>query len=357
MRYIKKFLTIFMAFLFAVGMVSCAQKVNSFVFTAFNCQITVCSYSKSINAKTKKFIKDFAGETENQFDANNENSFTYLFNSLEQGRPLQLNQAQQQIFEQARTAHVLSGGKFDPTVYPLVKLWGFAPYKYTLNYTPPTQEQISTELSKVNFAGVSVTQDGFIIKNQANISLDFGGIVKGYVADGIAKILKENGFSDGYVSVGTSSLNLLKVENLSVRHPQDSNKTLFTVHCSQVEDISVSTSGNYEKFHLGSDGNKYCHLIDPDTGYPAQTGIASATLLGVDGTIADAFTTAICLKEYSKNNPYNELIEFLKVIENKYPNAQIFVAVIKEQDKILLTNKTQSQDFTLNDQDFTVINF
>ncbi len=356
MYYVKKLLSISIAFIIAISLVGCKQKVNSYVFTAFNCPVTICSYSKTINAKTKNLIKTFATDAENQFDINNENSFNAKFNNLEENQTLKLNQVELQIFNQAKTAYTLSGGKFNPTVYPLVKLWGFAPYKYTLNYTPPTQEQIEVELTKVDFSGVSVTQDGFISKNSNALTLDFGGIVKGYVADGIAKILKENGFNDGYVSVGTSSLNLLKVENLSVRHPQDGNKTLFTVHLNQFENLSVSTSGNYEKYHIDINGNKFCHLIDPDTGYPAQTGVASATLIGIDGTLADALTTAICLKEYSTENPLNPLTEFLSVIENEFSGVQIFVAVIKGQEKVLLTNKNLGQDFTLNDQDFTVIN-
>lgn len=354
MRYFIKIFAVFSALIIALSSFGCKQGFDSLVFTAFNCQITVCSYSKTISAKTEKQIKQFANDTQNQFDVNIENSFTAKFNSLGENQTLTTSVDEYKILSNAKYAYELSNGKFDPTVYPLVKLWGFAPYKYTLNYTPPTDEQIKTELSKVDFNAVSVAQDG-VSKSKSDIKLDLGGIVKGFVADGIATILKENGHTDGYVSVGTSSLNLLSVENLGVRHPEDGTKTLFTVNCKEQTDLSVSTSGNYEKFHIGANGERYCHIIDPNTGYPAKTGVASATLIGLDGALADALTTAICLTEYSQNETENTLNELLEKIKTN-PNVWIFVAIIKDDCKILLTNKTSEKDFTLHDNSFLVKN-
>jgi thiamine biosynthesis lipoprotein len=314
----------------------------------------VCSYSKKITPKTEKLITQFANDVQSKFDLNIESSFTSKLNSLDENKSLPLTNEEYQILTTAKTAYELSNGKFDPTVYPLVKLWGFAPYKYTLNYTPPTAEQINLALAKVNFNAISVTESG-VTKSVESVSLDFGGIVKGFVADGIARILKENGHTDGYVSVGTSSLNLLSVESLGVRHPEDGTQTLFTVNCKGQTDLSVSTSGNYEKFHIGITGEKYCHLIDPQTGYTAKTGVASATLIGIDGALADALTTAICLTEYSPNETESPLNELLTTIKTQFDSAKFFVAIIKDDYKILLTNALENE-FTLHDQEFSIIN-
>lgn len=352
MRFFNKTLSVIIALLLTVSICGCKQKIDTFVFTAFNCQITVCTYSNPISENTEELITQFANDIQNRFDANIDGSFTAKFNSLNQNETLSISDLEYEILSVAKNAHQISNGKFDPTVYPLVKLWGFAPYKYTLNYTPPTDVQIQTELIKIDFNAVNFTESG-VTKEKSHSKLDFGGIVKGFVADGIAKILKDNGHSDGYVSVGTSSLNLLSVENLGVRHPEYGTQTLFTVNCKGQTDFSVSTSGNYEKYHIGANGEKYCHLIDPTTGYTAKTGVASATLIGIEGALADALTTAICLTEYSHNATESPLTQLLTSIKTQYKNSKFFVAIIKEEDKIILTNASKN-DFALHDNDFII---
>lgn len=356
MRFFKNLIAIITALTLPLGVWGCANKTKSLVFTAFNSQVTVCVYSKPISEQTQKRIKACANEIENRFSVSIESSLVSKINSASVDQPVNLTDDEYQVLVTAKTAHQMSSGKFDPTVYPLVKLWKFAPYEYILNYQPPLPEQIQAELVKVDFNGITVTQQKTAIKTNENAKIDLGGIVKGFAADKIAKILKESGHNDGYVSVGSSSLNLLSVENLGIRHPRSTSKTLLTVNFNGHKDLSVSTSGDYEKFHLSTDGQKYCHIIDPETGYPANTGIASATLLGVDGALSDALTTALCLTEYAPNLTESPLTQLACRILNDYPNAWIFIVYEKDGQKLLLTNRTPAVDFTLHDSEYVIKN-
>ena len=128
------------------------------------------------------------------------------------------------------------------------------------------------------------------------------------------------------------------------------------INLGEKKNLSVSTSGDYEKFHLSLDGQKYCHIIDPETGYPPNTGIASVTLLGVDGALSDALTTALCLKNYTPNADNCTLTDFTKIILQEYPAAWIFIVYEKEGQKILLTNRSQNLEFTLNDNEYVIKN-
>ncbi len=356
MSFFKNLIAIITTLALSLGVWGCANSTKSLVFTAFNSQVTVCVYSKSLSKQTQKRIKACANDIENRFSVNAKNSLVSKINSANIDQPVNLAEDEYQVLLAAKTAHQLSGGKFDPTVYPLVKLWKFAPYEYILNYQPPLPEQIQEELTKVDFDSITVTEQKTVIKTNENTQIDLGGIVKGFAADKIAEILKESGHNDGYVSVGSSSLNLLSVENLGIRHPRSTSKTLLTVNFNGQKNLSVSTSGDYEKFHLSINGQKYCHIIDPETGYPANTGIASATLLGVDGALSDALTTALCLKNYSPNADNCTLTDFTKTILQEYPTAWIFIVYEKDGQKILLTNKTPTVDFTLNDNEYVIKN-
>ena len=288
------------------------------------------------------------------------NSLTNKFNSADVGGVFNLDQHAFRIISSAKDIYSFSGGYFDPSIYPLAKLYGFAPFEYTATYTPPTPEQISTQLEKVNFDGAVIDYNlKTLTKTDQDIKIDLGGIVKGYAVDLVAKILLDNGIDSGYVNIGGSSLNLLSVETLGIRHPRKTfGNAILTVNCKVKKNLPVSTSGDYEKYYKDVNGVKYCHLINPKTGLTASTGVASATILGVAGAESDALTTAICLLNHDLLNAENsQLIKFLKKITQTYSNCSVYVVFDDGQNKLLITNEKQGENFTLHDTDYSVVNF
>ncbi len=357
MRFYKKLTAILCAFIFALIFYACNKQNDLYTFTAFNTQIIVSVQNNSLSSKIKNQIKDLAIGLEKEFDTKLDGSFVYTFNNTGANLPLSLSDHSLTILNSAKKAFDLSEGKFDPTVFPLVNLWGFAPYVYTPNFNPPEKTDIEIAKNFVDFSLVNIDGEKKTISKSLNgVKMDLGGIVKGYAADKIANILSQNGYSTGYVNVGGSSLNILNVNKLDIRHPRSTSSAIITVSLNGKSNLSVSTSGDYEKFHLTLDGNKYSHLIDPHTGAPANTGIASATLIGIDGVMADALTTALCLYQYfPSDHDGSPLIKFIHKILSQYPTAKAYIVYAVGQDKLIITNADPDKEFTVNDQSYTTV--
>lgn len=188
-----------------------------------------------------------------------------------------------------------SDGAFDPTVGPLVNLWGYGTTRST--GTPPTQE-LDSVLSEIGFAKISFNSEKVSATN-STLALDFGAIAKGYGVDCVAEALKSAGIHDFMVEIGgevrvaghnprgQSWWNIqidAPVPDLSGAH----NKlTVIELH-----DASVATSGNYRNFGYTADGLLTYHTISPLTGRPIQTEILSSTIVAESTALADGLATA-----------------------------------------------------------------
>ncbi len=354
---LKKFLALFLTLIFVFSFCACTNKGSGIDFYCFNTPIHIQSNDKSISKQTENEIKNLFTSLENEFSLDNINSFTYKFNAIKENESLTLTQHGVKVFSAIDSAYNLTS-LFDISVYPLVKLWGFAPFLYNTNYTPPLQEEINQVIESVDYKNINIDfENKTIKKTNQNTKIDLGGIVKGYAVDLAGKILKDAGHTKGYISVGGSSLYLLSVDTLSIRHPRDnSGKSFISVNLKDKNDISLSTSGDYERFYLTTNGEKFCHIINPKTGYPTKTNIASATILGLSGDISDALTTALCLMEYSIEKKENsEIVLFIKSLINSHPNISVFAVYDDGENKVILTNKMQDKDFTLHDTNYQVV--
>ena len=147
----------------------------------------------------------------------------------------------------------------------------------------------------------------------------------------------------------------MEVETLSLRHPEKNTGILLEIKAKDLKNVSVSTSGNYEKFYE-YDGVRYSHIINSETGYPYSTGIVSATILGDEGAFLDAMTTALCNCEFDIENILNnQLTDFMKKILQKEQSSSIYAVYSKNDNKYLITNKEQGIDYTLLDDNYIVI--
>ena len=108
-------------------------------------------------------------------------------------------------------------------------------------------------------------------------------------------IFRENGIESAIVNLGGNVQTLGKKPDgsmwkVAIRNPFQPDPELGIV---QVSDKAVITSGNYERYFIGEDGNSYCHIINPSTGKPAQSGIVSVTIVGEEGLVCDALSTCL----------------------------------------------------------------
>ncbi|HEY1341751.1 MAG TPA: FAD:protein FMN transferase, partial [Bryobacteraceae bacterium] len=163
-----------------------------------------------------------------------------------------------------------SEGAFDITVGPLMKVWGF--YKGTGHL--PHRPEILAALTKVGYRHIHLDPKAQTVSfDREGVEMDPGGIGKGYAVDRMVDVLRQNGFTTALVAGSDSSIYGMgapptqpKGWPVKIRDPRDPSKTGAEVF---LRDMSMSTSGSYEKF-FRAEGKTYAHIMDPRTGYPAQ---------------------------------------------------------------------------------------
>lgn len=193
-----------------------------------------------------------------------------------------------------------SRGSFDPTVMPLVNLWGFGPQKVNR----PDSSKIDSIRNFIGLEKVQFNADS-VWKLDPRAQLDFGGIGQGYGADVITDFLKSKGIKNMLVELGgegmACGINLEsgKAWELGILDPNSTHENQFFKAYISLTDKSFTTSGNYFNYRE-VDGKKYSHTIDPQIGFPAQREILSASIFADDCTTADAWGTAFMVMGHEK---------------------------------------------------------
>ena len=205
-----------------------------------------------------------------------------------------------------------SGGLFDPALGNLVKLWGFS--DNLVNATqPPDAQQLADFINKAPRMTDLVLDDGHASSANPLLHLDFGGFAKGYAVDLAITALREMGFENAIVNAGGDLRAIGSKDEwpwrIGIRNPRGSGLIAsLQIH----EDESVFTSGDYERF-FDYQGQRYHHIIDPRSGYPAK-GLSSVTILHSDAATADAAATAILVagpsqwRQVAKNMGLNHVM-------------------------------------------------
>lgn len=180
-----------------------------------------------------------------------------------------------------------TNGAYDPTVYPLMRAWGFTDG----NYRVPADAELDALLQTTGWTEVSV--DGTTASLPGGFALDLGGIGKGYAAGRCKEILKAHGVTSALLSLGGNVSALGSKPDgtawtVAIEDP-DGGDYLGTV---QIADQCVVTSGGYQRY-FEQDGVRYWHILDPETGKPARSGMKSVTIVSADDTLADVLSTAL----------------------------------------------------------------
>lgn len=179
-------------------------------------------------------------------------------------------------------------GAFDITVYPVANLWGF----YSGNFQVPDETALATALASVGMDRYQV--DGNTVTLDPGTQLDLGAIAKGYASYRAAQVIQESGIHSAHLSLG-GNVHVVgaKPDGSSWKVAiTDPNNTKRYAGILRVQDTAVVTSGGYERF-FEQDGTTYHHILDPKTGYPADNGLLSVTIVSPDDVLADALSTAL----------------------------------------------------------------
>jgi thiamine biosynthesis lipoprotein len=218
-------------------------------------------------------------------------------------------------FNIAQQAAALSDGYFDPTISPIVAAWGFS-YKSGDSLTPQLIDSLRT---LVDYRKVRI-ENGEVVKENPNITLDFNAIAQGYTSDLIARFLESRGIKNYLVDTGGEIMARGSKPDgqpwiVGIEKPAenwDSERILQTRIA--VRDKGLVTSGSTRKY-VERDGKRYSHCIDPKTGYPVVHNILSVTVLAENSVWADALASICMVMGMEKSLP---LIESLDGVEAYY---------------------------------------
>ena len=207
-------------------------------------------------------------------------------------------------FQTAQTIRTVSGGALDLTLYPLSDAWGF----YSKQYRVPSAEEISALLRS---RGTWSLEEDKLSCTDGTV-FDLGSVAKGYAAQCAADILHKEGISSAVLALGGNVQTIGQKPDgsdwvVAVADPLHPDDTVGELH---VGETAVVTSGSYQR-NFTENGKTYHHILDPKTGYPADSGLLSVTVLHPDGTTADALSTALFINgvDKAKQLLYNSYLE------------------------------------------------
>jgi len=201
------------------------------------------------------------------------------------------------LIEQAKicgSVYEKSNGAFDATVGKISSLWniGFPEERV------PSEEEILNALAFVGFDKTTVTDNSFKIGEGQRV--DFGAITKGYACDKAKEYLDTTDIERAVISVGGSLLFYGTKKGgwtVAVKNPFDESTYACTF---KLKEGFVSTSGSYERFFVNN-GVAYHHIINPSTGYPAESTVKSVTVVAESGALSDALSTACFVLGYENS--------------------------------------------------------
>ena len=217
------------------------------------------------------------------------------------------------IFERAKQMFDLSNGFFDPTVKPLVDYWGFGEKKEKAVYD---RNRIDQLMEATGFDKIEIYREGnqfYVQKENAEVSLDFSAIAKGYGVDLIGQELEHAGIENYMVEIGgetkTKGLNSKKKKwLLGVYKPVPGVKKSELIAYIEPDDKALATSGNYRNFYM-LDGMMYSHTINPKTGESSPSDLLAVTVLADDCMTADAMATSCMVMGLEKAKQHIASVE------------------------------------------------
>ncbi|GHT77778.1 FAD:protein FMN transferase [Spirochaetia bacterium] len=206
----------------------------------------------------------------------------------------------------------LSGGAFDPTVGPLVKLWGIGQDRAGL----PAEDEIEAALSLVNWRDVVIDRNaGTVFLRKPEMALDLGGIAKGYAADEAIRIIESSPrpeVSGAIIDLGGNIFAYGEKEGkqpwrIGVQNPLDEQRGVY-IGVLELRNKTVVTSGVYERF-LELDGKRYHHILSTKNGFPVESGLLSVTIIADTSIDADALSTSAFALGYEAGSALVESID------------------------------------------------
>lgn len=236
-----------------------------------------------------------------------------------------------------------TGGAFDPSVAPVIKLWKFS--KGTSGNAVPSDDIIKEALRHIDYRKIVINDAQEVFLPEKGMEMDLGGIAKGYAADKAVDAIRKKGISAALVAIAGDirgygvhpSGSGWKVGIQNPRPAEASEKPWEDVFAVlYLRDRAISTSGDYQRFFM-QDGKRYHHLLDPKTGYPADSGLMSVSVIAPEGYLADSLSTAVFILGAEKG---------LKLLESRGLDG----VMVDENKNVFITDGLKGQIEIMNNE-------
>ena len=220
-----------------------------------------------------------------------EDSAVSRLNSAAGGTPVDVGEELRDLIARALDFSAATDGAFDITLAPVSSAWGFTEDTYRV----PEDAELALLLPCVGAEHVHL-EEGTAVSLDQGTQIDLGAIAKGYASDRMAAIYQEHGITHGIVDLGGNTWvcgGNLEGEpwQIGIQDPARSAGALAGI--LEASDAFAVTSGGYQRYFTGPDGTVYQHILDPKTGWPVQGDLLSVTIVADNGTMADAYSTAL----------------------------------------------------------------
>lgn len=190
-----------------------------------------------------------------------------------------------------------SGGAFDPTLAPVINLWGFG--EKTEQHVVPAEPELKATLARTGWRHLTVTERDELVKDIPDLTVNLSAVAKGFGVDEMVRVLRGHGLTNVYAAIAGEVLvlghnsrgtNWQVGISAPVAHWNENDPMAAVVSLSN---RAVSTSGDYQKFFTDPQGRRLSHIMDPRTGWPVQHHVGGVSVVAADSMTADALGTTL----------------------------------------------------------------
>jgi thiamine biosynthesis lipoprotein len=258
--------------------------------------------------------------------AKNTDSELFYVNENAYGRDVAVSEELFFLLETGLYYSALNGGAFDITLGAIVELWGIGA---DAEPSVPADADIRTAVENSGFEHLILNPEARTVRFlREHLRLDLGAFAKGYAADEMARVLRENGVTDAVLDLGGDIITIGDNEGkgwrIGIADPRNPAQIRAIV---TVSDTAVVTSGDYERYFMHE--NTRCHhIFDRNTGYPADSGVVSTTVITDSAMLADVFSTALFVEGVTEIPHFVMNYIFIDSDMNLYYSESIEIEII-----------------------------
>ena len=265
--------------------------------SAYSIKLADSSLSKKQLESLKKHIEACLEELNRQMSTYRPDSEISRFNSSTSTGPFAISPTFAGACTFALALSRQTDGIFDPTLDPLINLWGFG-HKSKAEGTP-NEEQIRQAQSIIGFQHLSILPGNVIQKDIPELQLNLNSFVPGLAADEVARVIEAAGVTNLFVEIGGEVMAIGHNANgtawkIGIEKPDPSTLPGEALEAVvQLSDKAIATSGDYRSYFTDADGQVYSHILNPKTGRPVKHRLASVSVVAKTCMVADALATAL----------------------------------------------------------------